>query len=139
MAIWLFAFLIHEQADKDISSMVPNHIIDKVIDKIKKPVMKLNESITATKSFLNAMTQQQALELVSLQDSIKQHSDIVETLADCSERLNQASNQHVWVTFIIILLYRHQPACGTPTFKFDPTIHNIIFDNCKYMQKVVVH
>ena len=131
MAIWLFAFLIHEQADKDISSMLPNQIIDKVIDKIKKPVVKLNESITATKSFLNAMTQQQALELVSLQDSIKQHSFIVKTLADSLERFNQTSNQHVWVTFIIILLYRHQPACGTPNFKFGPTIHNIIFDICK--------
>lgn len=59
-AIQSVAFLICDQADKDVFSSVTDKVIDKVIDKLKNPIENLNKSIMSTKNFLNATTQQQA-------------------------------------------------------------------------------
>jgi hypothetical protein len=58
------------------------------------PIDKLSDSVASAKSFLDAASQQQATELLFLQDTIKQHSDLTKSIAVSSEKLNQASYSH---------------------------------------------
>jgi hypothetical protein len=81
------SFKLPTEADTAVS----NKIIGRVIEELKKPVSKLNESITAAKSFLDTTSQQQASELINLRDSVKQHSDLAKTLADFSDKLSQVT------------------------------------------------
>ena len=48
------AFLLRAHTDENLAATVADHIINKVIDKISNPLAKLNDSIDATKSFLDA-------------------------------------------------------------------------------------
>ena len=93
MAIHSIAYLICDQADEDLSITVSDKIISRVIEELKEPVVKLNNSITTAKSFLDTMLQQQASELINLQDSVKQHSDLAKTIADSLDKLNQATTR----------------------------------------------
>ena len=63
-----------------------------MINKIDNPLAKLNDAVAATKNFLDAVTQKQAAELISLQGSIKQQAELVKLLTDTSEKANLASN-----------------------------------------------
>ena len=65
-AIWAVAFLLCAHADESITVNVADHIIDKMIDKMNDPLVKLDDSIDATKSFLDATTQKQPSELLTL-------------------------------------------------------------------------
>ena len=74
------AFLLHAHTDKTLAATVADHVIDKVIDKITSPLEKLSESIDSTKSFLDATSQKQATELLSLQDAVKQQAELIKSL-----------------------------------------------------------
>jgi hypothetical protein len=63
-----------------------------MIDKIDGPLSKLNNAISATNTFLDATTQKQAAELLSLQESVKQQVELVKTITDASEKANLAAN-----------------------------------------------
>ena len=86
-AIHSVAFFILKKTNKDFASSVTVEIIDKVSDKLKNLIENLNESVSATKGFLDATTQQNALELVLLPDLIKQHADLAKSPTDTSEKL----------------------------------------------------
>ena len=85
-AIQLVTFLIWDQANEILPLLF--QIIDKLIDKFKTPIENINESISSTKNFLNTTMQQQASELVSLQELIKQHADLAKFMVNSSEELN---------------------------------------------------
>jgi hypothetical protein len=91
-AIRSVTFLLRDHADDSISSTIVNQLTDKLINKINGPIIKLNKAFEATKSFLDAMTQRQAAELLTLQESTKQQSDLTKSLADSSEKISIASN-----------------------------------------------
>jgi hypothetical protein len=46
------------------------------------------------KSFLNATSRQRAIELIFLQDSVKQNNDLTKSLSESSEKLNQKSSSN---------------------------------------------
>ena len=60
MSILSVAFLLCVHADDVNSTTVTNLITDKVIDKIKESINKLNDAVTSTKEFLDATAQKQA-------------------------------------------------------------------------------
>ena len=63
-----------------------------MINKIDGPLAELNNAVNATKHFLDAATQKQAAELLTLQDLIKQQSELVKSLTDASEKASLSSN-----------------------------------------------
>ena len=73
-AIRAVAFLLCDHTDETLTATITDHVIDKVIDKISDPLVKLNDSIDATKSFLDAASQKQADELLLLEDAVKQQA-----------------------------------------------------------------
>jgi hypothetical protein len=87
-AIHSVAFLIQDQADKDFAVLITDKIINRVIDKLNTPVENLNDSVVATKSFLDTTSQQHASELNSLQGSIKQHDKLVKVITNSSENFS---------------------------------------------------
>ena len=89
MAVRSVAFLLRTHADETLSTTVSDLIIDKMIDKFSKPLARLNNSIASTKMFLDAVAQKQALGLLALQDSIKQHENSAKSLADSADKLNR--------------------------------------------------
>ena len=91
-AIHSVAFLIHAHADKTLFTTVSDLIIDKMIDKFSELLSRLNNSITATKMFLDAAAQKQALGLLTLQDLVKQQEDLAKSSATSVEKLNCATN-----------------------------------------------
>ena len=86
------AFLLCAHADETLSTTVSNLIINKMIDKFSEPLSRLNNSITATKMFLDAAAQKQASGLISLQDSVKQQEILAKSLVDSIDKLNCAPN-----------------------------------------------
>ena len=92
MAIRSVVFLLHARADDSFASSVTDQLIDKVIGKIDSPLDELNNTVNATKNFLDAAAQKQAAKLLSLQDSIKQQSELIKSLADASEKAALTSN-----------------------------------------------
>ena len=91
-AIRSVAFLLRAHADQSFSSTVVDLLIDKVIDKIDGPLSKLNDTISATNNFLDATSQKQAAELLSLQESVKQQGELVKLIADVSKKSSLAAN-----------------------------------------------
>ena len=91
-AIRAVAYLIRDQSDKETSITVTEKIIDKIADRLVEPISKLSDSIEVAKNFLDATSQQQASELVSLQESVKLQTDIAKSLADSSEKISIASD-----------------------------------------------
>ena len=91
-AIRSVAFLLRAHADESFTSTVADQLIDKVIDKIDSPLVELNNAVNATKTFLDAVAQKQATELLSLQESIKQQSELIKSLTDASEKAALVAN-----------------------------------------------
>ena len=91
-AIRSVAFLLRAHADKTLSTTVSDLIIDKMIDKFSELLSRLNNSITATKMFLDAAAQKQAMGLLSLQESVKQQEGLAKSLATSAEKLNCSPN-----------------------------------------------
>ena len=81
-AICAIAFLLHAHTDENLAATAPDHIINKAIDKISDPLAKLNESVNATKCFLDTTSQKQAAELLLLQDAVKQQAELIKSLTD---------------------------------------------------------
>ena len=92
MAVRSVAFLLRAHADETLSTTVSDLIIDKMINKFSEPLARLNNSITATKMFLDAAAQKQALGLLNLQESINQHDSIAKSLADSADKIGHAPN-----------------------------------------------
>jgi hypothetical protein len=90
-AIRSVAYVIRDRADEETASSLLEGLIDKIASKINEPTDKLLNSVTSAKNFLDATTQQQATELISLQESVKLNNDLTKSLADSSEKLNQVS------------------------------------------------
>ena len=81
-AICAVAFLLRDHTDESLTATITDHVINKVIDKISDPLIKLNHSIDATTSFLDATSQKQADELLSLQDAVKQQAELIKSLTE---------------------------------------------------------
>jgi hypothetical protein len=81
-AIRSAAYIIWDRSDEELADSLSDKLIDKISIKINQPIDKLLDSVSAAKSFLDATSQQQATELISLQESTKQHNDIAKALAD---------------------------------------------------------
>ena len=80
------------QSNNSTAATIADGVINKVIDKINAPLAKLNEHIDATKSFLDAATQKQAAELLSLQEAVKQQAHLINSLTNASEKATLAPN-----------------------------------------------
>ena len=85
------AYLICDQGEDDFASSVSAELIDKITNKLSDPIDKLTNSISSANTFLLAASQQQATELLSLQESVKQQNDLTKSLAESSEKLIQSS------------------------------------------------
>ena len=81
-AICSVAFLLWAHTDEMLTSTVADQLIDIVINKINEPLAKLNDAVNSTKNFLDATSQKQVAELISLQDMFKQQSDLVKSLTE---------------------------------------------------------
>jgi hypothetical protein len=136
-AIRSAAYIIRDRAEDELADVLSEKLIDKFTDKINQPIDKLLDSVTAAKSFLDATSQQQASELISLQESAKQHNDIVKALAETTDKLNQPSasrslNESTWP-----LLFAANP---TPTQAVHPASllrsHNPASANPQIIQRV---
>jgi hypothetical protein len=90
-AIRSVAYIVRDRAEEELAGSLSEKLIDKITDRISTPIDKLLESITTAKSFFDATSQQQATELISLQESAKQNYEVAKSLAETSEKLNQAS------------------------------------------------
>ena len=91
-AIRAVAFLLRAHADELLSTTVADAIIDKTIDKLNGPLDKLNDTINVTKEFLEATSQKQAAELLSLQESLILHSSSVKSLAEVADKATHNNN-----------------------------------------------
>ena len=91
-AIRAVAYLIRDQSDEETSITVTEKIIDKIADRLVELIGKLSDSIMVAKNFLDATSQQQASELVSLQESVKLQTDMVKSLTDSSEKISITSD-----------------------------------------------
>ena len=96
-AIRAVAYLIWDQSDEETSITVTNKIINKIANRLVEPISKLSDSIVVTKSFLDATSQQQASELVLLQESVKLQTNIIKSLTDSLEEISIASDPKAWV------------------------------------------
>ena len=114
-AIRSVAFLLRAHADKSFTSSVADQLIDKVINKINGPLAELNKAVNATKHFLDVATQKQAAELLTLQDSIKQQSELVKLLTDASEKASLTTNPRNLVDTV----WPPLPASGGVAFNSD--------------------
>lgn len=69
-AIQAVAYLIWDQSDEETSIIMTNKIINKIANGVINLITKLNNSVAATKSFLDSTSQQQASKLVSLRTQL---------------------------------------------------------------------
>ena len=90
-AVRSVTYQICDHAKEVLASSIADKVIDKITNRLSKPINKLNNSVTSAKSFLDATSKQRAIELLSLQDLIKQNNDLTKSLSESSEKLNQAS------------------------------------------------
>ena len=93
-AIRSVAYIVRDRAEEETASSLSEGLINKIANRINEPIDKLLNSVTSAKKFLDATSQQQATELISLQESVKQHNDLTKSIAESSEKLNQASTSH---------------------------------------------
>jgi hypothetical protein len=131
MAIRSVAYVVRDRAEEEFAGSLSEKLIDKFADKINTPIDKLLNSITSAKNFLDATSQQQANELISLQESVKQQNDVAKSLAETLEKLSNTSssrslNDSAWpplsamnpVTSQAVhpssLLHSHNPASTNP-------------------------
>jgi hypothetical protein len=91
-AIRSVAYLIRDLADEEHAASLTDKIIDQLTNKLIKPISSLDSAVTSAKNFLDATSQQQASDLLNLQESISKQSEFVKSLANSSEKVNQASN-----------------------------------------------
>ena len=82
--IYSVAFLLHDLVDEALASTVTDALIEKMIDKLSKPLGALNDSITAAKGFLDVTAQNHASELLELQNSVKNQADLAKSLTKSS-------------------------------------------------------
>jgi hypothetical protein len=74
-AIRSVAYLIQEQSEDEIAAQLLDKLLDRFTNSLSAPISKLMDSVSSTKSFLNATSQKQVAELLSLQESVKQQID----------------------------------------------------------------
>ena len=121
-------FLLRDIAD-DIQTLSPvDKVIDQLSNRLNEPIDTLNEAIASTKSFIEAVAQQQTTYLISIQDSFKQHSDIVKTLGEAVEKCTSATNPHglansSWPP--LPLMSAHEATAGTPVASRPSLINNM--------------
>ena len=121
-------FLLRDIAD-DIQTLSPvDKVIDQLSNRLNEPIDTLNEAIASTKSFIEAVAQQQTTYLISIQDSFKQHSDIVKTLGEAVEKCTSATNPHglansSWPP--LPLMSTHEATAGTPVASRPSLINNM--------------
>ena len=85
------AYLLRDLGKDDLASTISAKLIDKIANGLSKPIDKFSDSIAAANNFLLATSQQQASDLLSLQDSVKQQNDLTKSLAESSAKLSQNS------------------------------------------------
>ena len=88
--ITITRIVLRAHADETLSTTVSDLIIDKMINKFSEPLARLNNSITATKMFLDAAAQKQASGLLNLQESINQPEATAKSLADSADKISHA-------------------------------------------------
>jgi hypothetical protein len=100
-AIHAVAYLVHKQAEEELTTQIADKVIDKISDNLKEQIIKLADSVSTTKSFLDATSQKQVAKLLSLQESVKQQCDNAKLIADSLAKLSAAQamgNLIAWPT-----------------------------------------
>jgi hypothetical protein len=88
-------FLIQDQGEEDLASLVSAKLIDKITTSLNDLIDKLSDSVASAKTFLLATSQQQATELLSLQESVKHQSVLTKSLVESAEKLSLTPPLHV--------------------------------------------
>jgi hypothetical protein len=65
-----------------VSTSISNKITNILSSKLSKPADMLNAAILSAKNFLEATTQQQAADLISIQESLKQQGELIADMVD---------------------------------------------------------
>jgi hypothetical protein len=87
--------------EEDFASLVLAKLINKIANSLSKPIDKLTNSIASANNFLHAALQQQATELLSLQELVKQQNDVIKSLTDSLEKLSQTSSSHSLTNLVL--------------------------------------
>ena len=88
--------LVPTHTDETLAATVADNVIDKMIDKISSPLAKLSDLIDSTKSFLDATSQKQATELLSLQDVVKQQAELIKLLSVIQQSNPRGLSEASW-------------------------------------------
>ena len=109
-----------------------------MVNKIDGPISKLNDAVTATNTFLDATTQKQAAELLSLQESVKQQIELVKTITDAADRAVLATNPRN----LADAAWPPMPAAGNAPLNLGPPAfmasRSAVHADPKVMQRVVL-
>jgi arsenate reductase-like glutaredoxin family protein len=89
-AIHTVAYLVRKLSKEELSTQIADKVIDKISDNLKEPIIKLTDSVSTTKSFLDATSQKQGAKLLSLQETVKQQCDNAKLIANSSAKLSTA-------------------------------------------------
>jgi hypothetical protein len=87
-AVHSVAYLMWEQSEDKIATQLSDKLLDRFTNSLSTPISKLMDSVSSTKSFLDATLQKQAV--LSLQESVKQQIDNAKAIAEASAKLNTA-------------------------------------------------
>ena len=137
-AIRSVAFLLRAHADESFTSSVADQLINKVIDKIDSPLVELNNAVNATKTFLDAAAQKQAAKLLSLQDLIKQQTELIKSLTDASEKAALAANPRSLADSAWPPLPASGSAAFSPGLPFPSAPQNAVHTDPKVSQRVAI-
>ena len=88
-AIKSVTYILQNSSDDNTVAPLTDKVIDHLLAKLIDPINTLNTVITSAKNFMEATTQQQALSLVNLQDSLKQQSELVKFLGKVVKKAQQ--------------------------------------------------
>ena len=82
-------YILWGLSDDNISNPSMDKVVDHLVDKLTDPIDNLNTAISSAKNFWEATTQQQASELISLQESLKQQADLDKSFNETVEKSQQ--------------------------------------------------
>ena len=91
-AIRSVAYILRNLSDINASDTLANNIVDQVAAKLNDTITSLNLAVTSAKNFLEATTQQQASDLISIKETLVQQDGLVKSLAEVVEKISAVPN-----------------------------------------------
>ena len=92
VAIRSVAHILRELSDDVISSLITDKLSDCLSSRIGEHIDTLKAAIMSAKNFLEATTQQQAEDLIGIQETLKKQEGLVKALTDVVDKLPPTSN-----------------------------------------------